>query len=518
MGPFHPERPGDQGRAADRQSGEVRLSTICPACKSPIANGFFCCQCAMDQETVDLVVPGHDGRAGALHELKSALEVEVKAKEEELGRTRKHIDDLHGRALELRTTSGAWLKAFHDYQFGTYEPKAATKGPPCVPGGEKSCEPEGPEQRPGFLERIAIGILVVIGIFILASLVLVVLLIVWPIVLLVLVIAAIVLLYIYGNMAIRYKRWLSANIRRTREEKEALEFQASKLALEVERLRIRYASEQEQIRALKARVKEVTAKVEAEEKAQADAAETPGKHRGISGLLWAAANVIPVGKCPKCEGSFVAEPDGEEVLDENYRLLADAVGGVFQGEPKVEVATTTAKKSRCRWCGHKWQQVSTETKTLNGACPSCYGVSTALPEGEEALATRYNLVGGGEGKDFFRGRTEVKVETDVLKKMSCRKCGHGWGQKSTRRDSLHGVCPECHEHRKVLILEEEVESKEWNEIVSKNTVIIDKNYDPIGQSLHQEQIRKRKVWVEKTYKCRSCSHEWTEEHSETFRV
>jgi hypothetical protein len=434
------------------------MSAKCPQCGTPVVNDFFC-RCGVNQGAVAAALSGGVGEPNVTEKLKAALENEGKAKVEENERTRKAIGELLGRKLELSTSSVGWLKTFHAYQFGAYEPKAAVKKKAV---GELENEPK----KYSTFEELAESRLALVfwGAMLFVY---------WPGG--VLVIATVVFGIMYIYMSYRYVLWHSTSLGRSGEDEAALAIQAGKLDAEIEALRVRHSAEKKEIRSLNKLTKEISEVLKAkgrsqtnseavpgeqqhpgagllpgfEEMAQESLSATkagPGKLQGIFGLIKAAANLIPVGKCPNCRASFAAESYGEEILDTKIRLVSSQEENVYDGPPVAEQITSYMIKYRCKKCSHRWQVEARKTEELRGVCPNC------------------------------------------LKKL------------------------------RHFVDSEESDCKEWYKSIEKVDVHVDKNYDIAGKTYRSVDILMRTVWYTDTYRCLGCSHTWMESGSETSRV
>jgi hypothetical protein len=493
------------------------MTAECPECGAPIVDRFFC-GCGLNERAVAAIRNGDNAEPEALRKLKSFLEQELKTRHEDNQQRKSEISELLGRKLEASTSSVGWLKTFHAYWFGIDEPRATVK------------------KLLGKLDDGLNGRLTEKDV---ASVIVFFLL--YPI-------FVIALAILYLHMAYRYVKWLSPNLAKSHDERAAVALEVPKLDAQIEPLRAAYVAEQERLRSLKERLDKVSEVLETKEPKQ-EAPDSPAcgvpapasgllpgfemrprqtpsaeepkpeRPRGIFGLIRAAADLMPVRKCPKCRAGLATESDGEEILDTRSWLVGDRPeDDLFTKVPVAEKVIKVAKKSKCKRCGHRWREVSEVGQTVRGACPSCHEGLTGTVVGEEVLETTYRVLGGGPDLIYFHGRTQVKLKAVYVQRRRCRKCSFVWRQRDIRIETLKGVCPTCYGDRKIEILKEKVGSVDAPLKTQSSSVHIDNNFDYAGQTIRQELIIIRTDTWETTYQCRDCSHEWKESSTEERRV
>ena len=491
------------------------MTNSCPKCGKPLVG--IPCFCALSQATPEAGTAG-DRAEQATEQLKTSLESEVKAKEEENKQTKKAIDELLRRKLGLRTTSVGWLKTYHALAFGAYKPRAIEKEK-GQPAGEIDDAPKR-GLSPADIAFVSVAV-IVSG---------VILLILWPVILLVLLIATVVFAVFYARMSFKYIKWLSASLGRSREERAVLAVQAGRLDIEIEALRVSYAAKRAHILSVKERLKEVTETSRGKSGQRSGSSSTTSKEttagtgllprfEGVGeetvpvdqvdgqvptrsrplpvlGLMKSVANLVSVGCCPKCGLSVGVKAHGVEPIERQGRFIgtedevrrgrdqdarkrngngrditdASPPGGdgkarrrlgedVLDGAPVSEITVILAQKRSCDNCGNTWHVRPKPSKHLEwGACPVCHDKSKVHGAGEEDVRESVRVVGGGPDKDRFQGRSQVQYTRKSVKKFRCGGCDFLWRQRSEKVTGRWGVCPACYGERKIEILKEKVGS------------------------------------------------------------
>lgn len=264
----HTPRRAATSFKAEANGRGMLMTAECPECGAPIVNGFIC-ECGVNQNPVGAAVSDGGARQEEVPELKTAIANQIKAKKKEHDQTTKAILELRSRKLELATNSMAWLKAFHACWLGGFEPKGVVEVTTTtrldkylarlgafVPKGVVEEPVVKLGENPRKSEILGDDVRTMVSALILAFY-----LFIFALVILVPVIRFTALLFL-GLFALytlyKYIKWRSTNAGRSKEFKESLGIQAGELAEEIEALRIRYAAEQGEIKALEEHVRRLS--------------------------------------------------------------------------------------------------------------------------------------------------------------------------------------------------------------------------------------------------------------------
>ncbi len=474
----------ERDNAGERQDfeGPITNQGVCLGCGGPLVPGESSCLVCGQAKAVPLTSwpknmtgsPASDqgvsavgmGSMGTKAPIAQA-EGDLKEAEQERKKTEEEITKLLSLRLESATTRIDWAERFFESGVREYEPR----------GGERDAATGGK------------GLDVVVGVIVCLFVTLIT--------------CGLYLVYVI----VKYDEWAKKSLGRPEDYKREMTAQAGKLDVDLEALRLRHKATMERIVSLSSKLASLK---------QMTNPATPSEGRSLFGMIKSA---IPIGRCPNCKAGLAAESDGLEILGTKSRLVGpEQVENVFQGEPVVERIITSAKKSKCKVCGHRWQQVSSETKTVRGACPNCYEDASAKTENREVHDTTFRVIGGGDNEHFFHGQVTVKVKTSYLSKLRCKKCSHGWQQMSSQRETLRGVCPSCYGDRKDQILKEKVRSHDTADTIKHYDGQADRYGNFVGQTVRSERFVIRQDDWETTFRCGTCSHEWKELSSEEYRV